>query len=253
MAVRPAWLTARPIAHRGLHRIAEGVVENTLTAARDAVARNFGIECDVQLSADGEAMVFHDFTLERLTAAAGRLDARTATQLAEIAYKAGADRISTLAQLLETIGGRTPLVCEIKSEFTGDMRLAERCAHTVAAYAGPVALKSFDPSIIAHLRREAARLRIADRPLGIVAEAAFDHPEWSMIPPDDRRAMGHLLHWDRTRPDFVSWRVADLPHAAPFFAGKLGAPVMTWTVRTPPQVDLATRYADQMVFEGFTP
>ena len=70
----PGWLTERPIAHRGLHDQAAGIVENSLSAARAAIEAGFAIECDVQLSADGEAMVFHDFTLERLTGATGRLD-----------------------------------------------------------------------------------------------------------------------------------------------------------------------------------
>ena len=65
----PDWLTARPIAHRGLHDRAASRPENTLAAARAAVAGGFAIECDVQLSADGEAMVFHDAALGRLTEA----------------------------------------------------------------------------------------------------------------------------------------------------------------------------------------
>lgn len=253
MSVRPAWLTARPIAHRGLHRASAGVIENTPSAARAAIEQGFAIECDVQISSDGEAMVFHDFTLERLTAGAGRLDQMTAAAIGAVDYKQTGDRIVTLAAFLEVIAGRVPLVCEIKSEFNGDMQLTERTAQSVAAYSGPVALKSFDPDIVAHLRREGARLGVAERPLGIVAEANFDHPEWSKIPAAQRREMGHLLHWDRTKPDFVSWSVRDLPHAAPFFARKLEAPVMSWTVRTPQQIEAARRWADQMVFEGFTP
>lgn len=253
MSVRPDWLTARPIAHRGLHRVSAGVIENTPSAARAAIEQGFAIECDVQMTSDGEAMVFHDFTLDRLTQAAGRLDGMTAAQVGAVAYKATGDRIVTLAAYLELIAGRVPLVCEIKSDFDGDLRLTERTAQVVAAYTGPVALKSFDPGIVTHLRREGARLGVAERPLGIVAEAHFDHPEWAKIPAEQRREMGNLLHWDRTKPDFVSWSVKDLPHAAPFFARKMECPVMTWTVRTPPQIEVARRWADQMVFEGFMP
>ena len=63
------WLVARPIAHRGLHDAAKGIIENSLAAARAAIAGNYAIECDAQLSADGEAVVFHDDTLDRLTEA----------------------------------------------------------------------------------------------------------------------------------------------------------------------------------------
>jgi glycerophosphoryl diester phosphodiesterase len=249
--VRPGWLTARPIAHRGFHRKAEGVIENTPTAARDAIARGYAIECDVQLTKDGEAVVFHDFTLDRLTQAQGRLADRTAAELAAVAYRDFGDRIVPLAEFLALIGGRTPLVCEIKSAFDGDMRLTERTARVAAGYDGPVALKSFDPDIVAHLNREGARLGVADRPLGIVAEASYDHAEWAAIPAEKRRAMAGLLHWRETEPDFVSYHVKDLPNAASFFPRLLGAPVMTWTVRTPDQAEAARKYADQMVFEGF--
>jgi glycerophosphoryl diester phosphodiesterase len=251
--VRPDWLVARPIAHRGLHRKDEGVIENTPTAARDAIAKNFAIECDVQLSADGEAMVFHDFTLDRLTTRAGKLCELTARELGQIAYKAAADKIVSLGDFLALIGGRVPLVCEIKSAFDGDMRLAERTARTAAAYAGPVALKSFDPDVVTHLRRRGGELGVADRPLGVVAEAAYDAAEWSHIPADKRRDMAGLLHWRETDPDFLSYHVNDLPNAASFFPRLLGAPVMTWTVRRPDQAARARAYADQMVFEGFAP
>jgi len=81
------WLTARPIAHRGLHDKTKGVIENTGSAATAAIEAGFAIECDVQLTADGEAVVFHDFTLDRLTEARGRLDAMNAASLAKIAMR----------------------------------------------------------------------------------------------------------------------------------------------------------------------
>ena len=92
----PAWLTARPIAHRGLHARDTGIVENTLSAAQAAIERGFSIECDVQLSADGEAVVFHDSTLERLTASRGSIAKKTVADLAALALKGTDDRIATL-------------------------------------------------------------------------------------------------------------------------------------------------------------
>src|ERR1700761_8633771 len=80
----PAWLTAQPIAHRGLHDARLGVPENTLGAAERAMTRQFAIECDVQASADGEAMVFHDDTLDRLTPASGPLRLRSAAELGNL-------------------------------------------------------------------------------------------------------------------------------------------------------------------------
>ncbi len=230
----PPWLTARPIAHRGLHGAPTGAVENSLAAAEAAIAGGYGIECDVQLSRDGVPMVFHDFGLERLTGVARPLAALTAVELGTLAYRDGSGTIPTLEALLATVAGRGPLVVEIKSRFDGDLRLAEATAAAVAAYDGPVALKSFDPAIV-------ARLRGGARPVGLVAQAApaADAPP---LPPDD---------FFRTVPDFLSWHVGDLPHAVPALCRDIGLPVMSWTVRTAAQRATAMRFADQIVFEGF--
>jgi len=239
-----AWLTARAIAHRGWH--APGRPENSLAAAKAAIGQNFAIECDIQRSADGEAIVFHDATLDRLTGRQGRIGDFPAARLREIALTDTAERIPTLADLLAVIAGRVPLICEIKSGFDGDLRLAERAAELALAYDGPLAFKSFDPNVIAHLR--AAR---CPRPLGIVAEANYDDPYFAAMAPAQKRECAAFLHIDRTRPGFLSWRVDDLPHAAPALLRALGAkPVMAWTVRRPEQWALVRAYADQAVFEG---
>ena len=104
------WIAARPIAHRGLHDESAGVVENSLAAARLAVASNYAVECDVRMSADGEVFVFHDFTLERLTDGQGNFDDQTAAQIAERRLRGGGETIPTLAGLLEG-DGRQPSAC----------------------------------------------------------------------------------------------------------------------------------------------
>jgi glycerophosphoryl diester phosphodiesterase len=250
----PAWLTARPIAHRGLHARDTGIVENTLSAAQAAIERGFSIECDVQLSADGEAVVFHDSTLERLTANRGSIAKKTVAGLALLALKGTDDRIATFPAFVATIAGRVPLIVEIKSHYDGDWRLAERCAAVIAEYQGPVALKSFDPQVIAHLRDNADRLGSNRYPLGIVAQARYGDKEWQRLPQAFCENLAAFLHYPQTRPDFLSWQVDDLPHAVPFLLrSQLDTPVITWTVRREEQRALATKWADQIVFEGFAP
>jgi glycerophosphoryl diester phosphodiesterase len=243
----PAWLTARPIAHRGLHDAAAGVVENTLAAAEAAMARAYAIECDVQLSGDGEAMVFHDDTLDRLTLARGALSQKTAAEIQATPLRDTAERIPTLPQLLARIAGRTPLICEIKSRFDGDLGLTERVVEIVRDYSGPIAFKSFDPAPIAHLRASHAAIG----PLGIVAEASYRGSYWSALSPEQKTACEAFLHYPQTRPDFLSWSVDDLPHPTPFLLRQIESlPMMTWTVRTREQRQAAARWADQVVFEG---
>jgi glycerophosphoryl diester phosphodiesterase len=245
----PLWLTAQPIAHRGLHDAASRVYENTLSAADAAIAAGLAIECDVQDTADGDAVVFHDHTLDRLTGAKGPVRGRRASELATLAVGGSADRIPTLSTFLERIAGRVPLVIEIKSRFDGDLRLARRTVETLAGYSGPVALKSFDPAIGSELRVIALHL-----PRGIVAQSRYQGGEWEALSPDARHALGNLLHLAETRPDFLSWRAADLPSAAPFLCRHLGKmPVMTWTVRSAAEARRVAPHADQIVFEGFHP
>jgi glycerophosphoryl diester phosphodiesterase len=246
----PDWLVARPIAHRGLHERSRGVIENTMSAARAAIERGYAIECDVQDSADGEALVFHDYTLERLTGASGAVRDRRADELTAMAISGSVDdRIPTLQAFLDAIAGRVPLVVEIKSRFDGNMTLTRRTVELVSAHRGPVAIKSFDPAVVAEVRRLAP-----DLPRGIVAEAHYEHPDWQRLTPATKHALANLLHFGETDPHFVSWRIADLPHAAPHLSRLLGRrPVMTWTVRTAEDRQRAARHADQMVFEGFVP
>ena len=111
----PAWLTARPIAHRGLHDRAAGIPENTLAAARAAIAGGYAIECDVQISADGEAMVFHDEALGRLTGAVALVAETRTDALRSLAVAGSSETIPTLPDTLAAIAGRVPLVVEVKS------------------------------------------------------------------------------------------------------------------------------------------
>jgi glycerophosphoryl diester phosphodiesterase len=243
------WLTARPIAHRGLHDAARGVIENTASAFAAAVEAGYGIECDVQLSADGEAMVHHDDALGRLTEGAARLDTLTAAELKRVPFKATRDAMLTLGELSELVGGRATLLVEMKSRFDGERALVARVAKVLASYRGPVAAMSFDPAQVAALREAAPQIV-----RGVVAERRYRPDEWNGLPAAARRAMTYFTHALRTRPHFIAYSVKDLPAPVPTLARTvLGLPVLTWTVRTSADRARAARYADQMIFEGFRP
>jgi len=242
------WLTARPVAHRGLHD-GVGVIENTISAFRAAIESGDAIETDIQLTADGEAMVHHDFALGRLTLGSRLLAAMTAAGLKEVPFKATADRMMTLGELCDFVAGRTPLVIELKSRFDGDLRLATRAAQVLKDYPGPAALMSFDPAPIEALRRIAPGL-----PRGIVAERHYKDSEWYELSASQKRSLAFLLHAHRTRPHFVAYHVKDLPSPAPWIARNIfGLPLLTWTVRSEQDREHAKRFADQMIFEGFRP
>src|SRR6266581_7298697 len=159
----PDWLTARPIAHRGLHNRARGIIENMPAAAQAAVSGNFSIECDIQLTADGEAMVHHDNALGRLTERSGALLGKTAAELKAVKFNNTSERIMSLGDLCDLVAGRVPLVIEVKSHFDGDRQLVARLAEVLAAYSGPAVGMSFDPDHVVGLRE-----LIPARPRGII-------------------------------------------------------------------------------------
>jgi glycerophosphoryl diester phosphodiesterase len=245
--VRHPWLTARPIAHRGLHDAAHGVIENTAPAFTAAIAGSYGIETDVQISADGEAMVHHDDALGRLTHGAGALRDMSAADLKRVPFRADAGRMMTLGELTDLVGGRVPLVIELKSRFDGDLRLGERTAAVLAGYRGPAAVMSFDPAPVTALRSLAPRLV-----RGVVAERHYEPPEWAFLNAAQRLALPLLLHGPQSRPDFIAYRVDDLATLPPRLARSVfSLPLLTWTVRTDAQRAMAARFADQVIFEGF--
>jgi glycerophosphoryl diester phosphodiesterase len=243
------WLTARPIAHRGLHDRAAGVVENTASAFNAALAGNYAIETDLQISADGEAMVHHDDALGRLTEGSGRLADLRAAEIKAARFKTGNDRILTLAELCDLLRGQVTLVVELKSHFDGDTRIAARAADVLKAYTGPVAAMSFDPQQIEALRSCAPRLT-----RGIVAERHYDHAEWRGLTAAQARRLAFFLHAPRSQPHFIAYAGKDLPAAPPIIARALfGRPLLTWTIRSETERRRVLRYADQVIFEGFRP
>lgn len=244
-------LFPRPIAHRGLHDRAAGVIENSQSAFEAAVAGNFAIECDLQLSNDGVPMVFHDDTLERLTDEAGSVIEHTAAELGAIALtgSAAGDRPQTFDAFLAQIDGRTLLQVELKHqrdpEATRD--LAQAVARSLANYSGAVTLESFDPRLIALVRDFGFA-----GPRGIITydyESA-DYPPG--ITDDERYVLRNLLHWQETKFDFISCAKNALEIPAITFWRALGKPVTAWTIRSADEAK-AAGLADQIVFEGFNP
>ena len=245
----PDWLTARPVAHRGLHDRARGIIENMPSAFQAAIAGNFSIELDVQLTADGEAMVHHDDALGRLNEGSEKLAQLTAAQLKQVPFKDTADRMITLGELCDLTAGRVPLVIEIKSHFDGDRKLVGRVAEVLKSYSGPAVAMSFDPEQVMALKELAPKLV-----RGIVAQRTYDDDYWTKTSPTQRHEMTALRHGFRTQPHFVAFWVDELPSPAPWIARNIfGCPLLTWTVRTQDQRRRAGQYADQMIFEGFVP
>jgi glycerophosphoryl diester phosphodiesterase len=239
------WLTARPIAHRGLHDTGKGVVENTESAFAAAIKQDYAIECDLQLTADGESVVFHDETLDRLTGRSASIHQLMTHELKTTPFKQGTDRIQTLAELLEHVDGRVALVIELKSHFDGNSRLATRALQVLANYKGPHSLMSFDPDVVASVAVQSPHTV-----RGITADRTTD-AYYHMLPFAERMNIRHFGHLEQTRPHFISYNFHDLPFAPVQAIRAAGHPVITWTIRSRQELGDALRYSDQVTFEGY--
>ncbi len=239
------WLTARPIAHRGLHDRSRGIVENTPTAFAAAIAGNYAIECDLQITSDGEAVVFHDEALERLTTSSGMVKDHSAEQMKRLTIRDSSDRVQTLAELLAQVEGQVPLVIEIKSLWDGNGALTMRALDVLKSYTGPHCLMSFDPDAVTMVCEVSPQT-----PRGIVADRG-DDDYYDFLPLPRRQELRTFSHLARTQPDFISFYCGELPFAPIAAYRAAGHPVISWTIRSPAQGAQALRHSDQITFEGF--
>lgn len=231
-----AWIGEFAFAHRGLH--GPGVPENGPSAFAAAIVRGLGIECDVQRAGDGQAVVFHDWELDRLTAESGPLARHTAGELGAIALLGSEDRIPTLGRVLEQVGGQVPLLIEVKS--ARDRRVAALCLavrRALEGYRGRHAVMSFDPRVSRWFRRHSPG---SVRGLVVTEENAKTF----------RDQIGrHLALW-HAKPDFLAYDVRDLPSRFAASQRARGLRLATWTVRSAELRDRAAEYADAPIAEG---
>ena len=242
---------ARPFAHRGLH--GAGRPENGLSAIEAAVEADYGVEFDVQFSADDVPVVFHDYTLERLTDAEGRVDALDAAALGRIALTGSEETIPTLAAVLGAIGGRAPVLLEIKDqsgafgETDGRPEAAVCGVVEASGHLETVAIMSFNPYSVGHVQQ-----RLPDAFRGLVSYD-FEHPHDAHVDAKTRHSLANLESFDRFGCDFVSYGAASLPTPTTKALRTRGVPIFCWTIRSEQQAEVALKHCDQITFEGYIP
>ncbi len=248
MLDRSAFL--RPIAHRGLHKASEGVIENTAPAFQAAIDKGYGIECDLRPAADGTPMVFHDLALSRLVDARGKVSDYPASELARLRYRRCDTPILTFDDLIDLVDARVPLLVEIKSEWdAADPAFLRAIARQAKRAKGPLALMSFDPAVMTAMRELAPRV-----PRGIVS-GHYQGDGWWLDRLDRERAyrLTHLLESGPAAPGFFAYHVRALPTPVTRFVREcLEMPLFAWTVRTPADLAVAKAWADAPIFEDLT-
>ena len=236
LPARTAWLAQWRYAHRGLH--GPGAAENSLGAAGAAIERGFGIECDIQLSADGQAMVFHDWALDRLTGETGLVTARPAEALARLPLTGGGGHIPRLSDLLALVAGQVPLLIEVKSKRS--LPVAPACsavARALSGYRGPHAVMSFDPRVARWFARHSSgTIR------GLVVTEEKDKGWWGDIK--------RFLAFRAARAEFCAVDIRDLPSRFATRLRQTDVPLVSWTVKTPEQAARAALYVDAPIAEA---
>jgi glycerophosphoryl diester phosphodiesterase len=240
------WLTKYLYSHRGLFDNRGAAPENSLAAFQASVQNGYGMELDVQAAGDGAPIVFHDFTLDRMTGVQGPTASMDHRALGKLRLLGSNETIPTFADTLDAVGGRTPLLIEIKVPKAGRIGpLEARIAELLAQYDGPFAVQSFNPASVAWFVENApAFVR------GQIAQNFVSRPEPGM-PWRQRLAWGKLWSCETSQPHFVSYNVRDLPGPPTRAVRRRRIPLICWTVRTPQQVAIAKHYTDSFIFEGF--
>ncbi len=248
-ALDPAFLT-RPLAHRALHDVSAGRPENSRAAFRAAIAAGYGIEFDVQLSLDGQAMVFHDYDLARLTSERGPIRQRTTAALAQIPLLGGdGETVPTLQEMLALVDGATPLLIEIKDQDgamgpnVGPLEYAT--AEALKSYRGPVAVMSFNPHAVAAFER-----LLPGVTRGLVT-CAYNPLDWPLLPPATCDHLRTIPDYESVGASFVSHNVIDLHNPRLSELRTVGAPILCWTVTSAEIEAEARKVVDNITFEGY--
>ncbi|MEL6279887.1 MAG: glycerophosphodiester phosphodiesterase family protein [Pseudomonadota bacterium] len=238
----------KPFAHRGLHDRNAGIEENSFAAFRAAIDAGYGIELDVQLAADGEAIVFHDSVLDRLTDTTGSVSSFSTARLSTLRLKIGGEPLPTLSEVLGLIDGATPVLVEIKDQsgdFSGTSGVLEaRVAEVMARYRGPAAVMSFNPHMIETMWRIAPAT-----PRGLVAAPRY----WGDVSPERARRLADLADLDRCRAAFVSYEWRGLDRPAVRRAALQGHELICWTIQSAADAEAVAGACRQITFEGFRP
>lgn len=240
-----------PIAHRALHDEGQGRAENNFAAIEAAIAGGFGIEIDIQHSKDGQAMVFHDYHLDRLTDATGPFAQFSSSDLGQVRFRSGEVGVPTLAAVLDHVAGRAPLLIEIKDQ-DGVMGpkvgpLEREVARLLQSYAGAVAVMSFNPHAVAIMAKAAPSV-----PRGLTT-CGYPSQDWPLLKEETRAALREISDYDRVGASFVSHQWTDLASQRIQDLKDVGAHILCWTIRSGREAADAARYAENITFEGYVP
>lgn len=233
------WLLDTPVAHRGLHTSDKTVPENSMAAFQQAVELNFAIELDVMLSADGEVVVHHDYSLRRMTGVDANVSELTWPEIEKLKLLQSDEGIPKFSDVLNLVNGQVPILIEIKNEgAVGE--LEGKVLEALDGYEGPYAVQAFNPFVIGYFKEHAP-----DIPRGILS--------WSFrgedLPWYKKFLLRYLFLYNIGQPQFVSYQFEDMPT---WMANRLKEKdiyLLAWTIRSEQDEQQAAELFDNIIFD----
>lgn len=232
-------------AHRGLHDNDGDAPENSMAAFRKAVEAGLGMELDVQVTSDGVPVIFHDFKLERICGAAGKVVNHTYEELQAYTLCQSGERIPKLSELLDMVDGRVPLIVEIKAE-TADVSCCAVIDRLLRAYHGAYCIESFNPMVLWWFRINHGKVVRGQLSSNFRREGVY----WNIL----YFAMTHLLFNFLTKPDFIAYNHKFSEEPGRRICRCLYRhPAAAWTVRSEQDLEALRGEYDVFIFDSFLP
>ena len=233
-------------AHRGLHDNESGAPENSMAAFAKAVENGYGIELDVQLTKDFIPVVFHDFTLQRVCGAPGKVCDYTYEELQAFSLCKSEEKIPKFADFLALVGGKVPLIIEYKIEWA-DSKVCEVVDALLREYQGPYCIESFNPCALWWYRK--------NRPEVIRGQLSTNYAKDGKLKGKPLYlALQHLLFNFGTKPDFIAYEHRFMNNLSFQLATKLwGALAVAWTIRSEEELKRARSSYQLFIFDSFVP
>lgn len=236
--------SGRNFAHRGLHNREKTVPENSLPAFRAAAEAGYGIELDIQFSKDGQIVVFHDDTLDRVCGVHGRVDEFTFAELEQFSLCGTGERIPLFTEVLSTVDGRVPLIVELKNGGKNTL-LCRQAYELLKAYDGDYCVESFNPFIVGWFKKHAPEI-LRGQLSAPASEFEGQAPKYQAL------LLSQALSNVVARPHFIAYEKKKLPFLV-WLSETLGAMRVVWTVRGGDPVDSIARRNDAVIFEFCRP
>ena len=232
-----SWLLTKPVAHRGLW--GNGIIENSISAYKNAVQNGYPIEIDLYSSTDGVLYSFHDQTLVRMTGADGFIYEKSSSELSNLKLMGSDEGIPTFDQVLEIVDGKVPLLIELKDQ--PDKSYVDKVVERLKSYKGEFALQSFNPFYINRVRKLAPEFI-----RGILGTKSH----LKRLSYLKRKVIGNMYFNFMIKPDFISYSFEDLPLKK---CKTKNIPVISWTITSQEVADKIKPYAKNIIFEHFIP